>query len=81
MLYEFVRTFICSNSLIRLWYPHENGYKMICNSNGDSVCMEHEFLKGESWQWHFKDFDVIGIKDIVVDDDYREAINIIIDVK
>ncbi|MDU2112608.1 MAG: hypothetical protein E7E92_08835, partial [Clostridiales bacterium] len=74
-LKEFVDTFVCRNTLIRLWKPAKGGYKMIYNGD-KSVCMEWELLRDEVWQSKYNDYKVIGIKDIVVDDFYREAVNI-----
>ena len=77
VLKDFVDTFICSNTLIRLWEPIKGGHKMIHNGE-DSVCMEWELVRGEVWQSKYNHCEVIGVKDIVVDDFYREAVNIII---
>lgn len=78
-LKDFVSTFVCHNSLIRLWVPIKGGHKML-HKNDDSVCMEWQLLKNETWQSLYNDCEVIGVKDIVVDDFYREAINIVIKV-
>lgn len=79
-LKDFVDTFICRNTLIRLWTVNENhaGYKMIYRED-DSVCMEWELLKDKVWQSEYNNCIVIGVKDIVVDDLYREAVNIVIE--
>lgn len=45
----------------------------------DSVCMEWELLKNKVWQSEYNNCIVIGVKDIVVDDLYREAVNIVIE--
>ena len=79
-LKHFVDTFICKNTLIRLWTPIKGGHKMIHNGD-DSVCMEWELSVGETWQSKYNDCEVIGVTDIVVDDLYREAVNIVIDDK
>lgn len=76
-LKDFVATFVRPNSLIRLWVPIKGGHKMIHKCD-DSVCMEWQLLKNETWQSLYNDHEVIGVKDIVVDDFYREAINIVI---
>lgn len=79
-LEEFIKTYVCNNSLIRLWTIIEGGHKMLHNKECDnSVCMEWEILKGSVWQSLFRTHKVIGVKDIVVDDFYREAINIVIE--
>lgn len=79
-LKDFVDTFICRNTLIRLWTVGENhkGYKMIYRED-NAVCMEWELLEDKVWQSKYNNCIVIGIKDIVVDDLYREAVNIIIE--
>lgn len=79
-LKDFVDTFICRNTLIRLWTVEENhkGYKMIYKED-DSVCMEWELLEDKVWQSEYNNCMVIGVKDIVVDDLYREAVNIVIE--
>lgn len=87
-LKEFVEKFICKNSLIRLWIPIKGGHQLIYKNIIDldfkkvdekSVCMEHQLIKNKVWQSKYNNCKVIGIKDIVVDDFYREAINIVID--
>ena len=77
-LFNFVREYICPNSLIRVWFIGSDGYEMI-QGNGESVCMEHKFLDCKTWQSRYGNYKVIGIKDIYVNDFYREAINIVID--
>ena len=44
------------------------------------VSMEWEVLRNESWMNKYSNCNVIGVKDIYVDDFYREAINIVIDI-
>lgn len=79
-LNEFIEKYVCKNSLIRLWTPIKGGHKMIYNKECDnSVCMEWEILKGSVWQSVFRTHKVIGVKDIYVDDFYREAINVVIE--
>jgi hypothetical protein len=46
--------------------------------NDKSVCMEWELLQGKSWQSEYLDREVVGVTDIVVDDFYKEAVNIVI---
>lgn len=79
-LEAFVRNFVGKNSLIRLWYknPKEYGHIMLIEDN-KSVCMEHELLKQKVWQSKYLYNRVEYVKDIYVDDFYREAINIIIE--
>lgn len=76
-LYNFISKFVCSNSLVRLWTEIPGGHKMI-HRGDSSVCMEHEILRGKTWQARYSSCQVIGVTDIVVDDFYREAINIVI---
>ena len=76
-LFNFVKEYICPNSLIRLWFEGSDGYEMI-QGNGESVCMEHKLLDCKTWQSRYGNYKVVGIKDIYVDDFYREAINITI---
>lgn len=86
-LREFVSKFVCRNSLIRLWKQNEDGsyeflYKEDERKHGMvAICMEWQLLDNKVWQSYFNDCEVIGVKDIVVDDFYREAINIVVDVR
>ena len=85
-LKTFVRKYICSNTLIRLWVPtSDEGYRMLCRFNEkkpgniDDVCMEHELLSSKSWQSQYSLCEVIGVTDIVVRNSfYPEAVNIVI---
>ena len=84
---EFIENFVGRNTLIRLWRKIKGGHQMIYLKNKDkpsgidAVCMEWEILNGSTWQTMFKDNKVLYVKDIVVDDSYREAVNIVIDDK
>ena len=51
------------------------------SDNIDDVCMEWQLLTDKVWQSEYKEYRVIGVKDICVDGFYREAINIVIEVK
>ena len=85
-LNEFVRKYVCPNTLIRLWVPHYGGgYRMLWRhdekkpGNVDEVCMEHELLYSISWLSRYSLCEVIGVTDIVVTDTaYPEAVNIVI---
>ena len=85
-LKTFVRKYICSNTLIRLWVPtSDGGHRMLCRFNEkkpgniDDVCMEHELLSSKSWQSQYSLCEVIGVTDIVVINSfYPEAVNIVI---
>lgn len=85
-LREFVEKFICRNSIIRLWKPVKGGHEMIYREdnrkigNISSVCMEWELIQGKCWQAAYNEAKVIGVTDILTDDFYREAINIVIEV-
>lgn len=78
-LIEFIEKNICKNSLIRLWKPIECGHEMITEDDR-KVSMEWEVLRNESWMNKYSNCNVIGVKDIYVDDFYRETINIVIDI-
>ena len=85
-LNTFVRKYICSNTLIRLWVPSSGGgHRMLCKydekkpGNLDDVCMEHELLSTKSWQSKYSLCEVVGVTDIVVSNSpYPEAVNIVI---
>ena len=79
-LKEFIEKFICRNSLVRLWKKTKDGYEMISEDDDKFVCMEHEILNDKCWQSKYKDYKVLGIKDIVVNDFYMESINIVLDI-
>ena len=76
-LKEFVEKFVCKNSLIRLWTPVEDGYEMIYEDD-ESVCMEWQLISDLAWQSRYNDCEVIGVKDILLDNSYIEAVNIVI---
>lgn len=90
ILKEFVESFVCRNSLIRLWYPvlgvslitipkkPDGGHRMVAKGDGRSVCMEWELIKGEGLYKLYVDHEVIGVTDILCDDS-PEAINIVIE--
>ena len=80
-LKEFVEKFVCKNSLIRLWTPAKDGYNIIHrdeDDDDDCVCMEWQLISDIVWQSRYNDCEVIGVKDILLDDSYIEAINIVI---
>lgn len=79
-LKEFIENFVCHNSLIKLWKPIKGGHELLVE-NEETVCMEWQIIKGSDiWQNKYADVTVIGVTDILCDDHYREAINIVIDV-
>ena len=85
-LKTFVKKYICSNTLIRLWVPTSGGgHRMLCRYNDkkpwniDDVCTEHELLSSKSWQSEYSLCEVVGVTDIVVINSlYPEAVNIVI---
>ena len=85
-LNTFVKKYICSNTLIRLWVPASVwGYRMLYRydenkpGNIDDVCMEHELLSSKSWQSQYSLCEVVGVTDIAVRNSfYPEAVNIVI---
>lgn len=85
-LIDFIKNFVRPNTLIRLWKPINGGHQMLyvenekCPGNIDAVCMEWELEKGRTWQSKYKDNKVLGVTDILVEDFYREAVNIVIEV-
>jgi len=76
-LKEFIAKFVCRNTLIRLWTPVKGGHKMLSEEE-NSVCMEWELLQDKVWQSKYNNFIVVGVKDIIVNDFYKEAVNIVI---
>lgn len=78
ILEDFVKQFICKNTIIRLWYPCHRGHEMICEDLEDEICMEWQLLGGFCWQSKYLDCRVIGVTDIVVEDSYPEAVNIVL---
>ena len=80
-LKEFIENFIESNSLVRLWYPIKGGHEMVTKDYND-VSMEWEILKGKGIYRDYSDYVVKGVTDIsILQGNYKEAINIVIDKK
>lgn len=80
-LRDFVKQFVRPNTLIRLWVVSvvDTGYQMLYEETPEkSVCMEWQLLQGKCWHSRYLNCTVLGVKDIVVDDFYREAVNIVI---
>lgn len=77
-LEDFVKEFVCKNSLIRLWFKCDGGYRVVEDSLENSTCMEWQFLNNSSPLSKYKNYEVIGVKDIATDDWNRESVNIII---
>lgn len=74
---NFIEQFICHNSIIRLWKPHDGGCVLIWDGEHET-CMEWEVLQNKVYQSQFRDCLVIGVNDIC-NDTYKESINIVID--
>lgn len=81
-LAEFIKTYVCHNTLIRLWIEDIvtddglKGHRML-HSGDKEVCMEWEILGGSCWAATYVDWLVIGVTDILCDT-YKEAVNIVI---
>lgn len=80
----FIEKFVCKNTLIRLWFKHENGHIMVTDEPDkdklhSGVCMEWEILSGVAWQSKYANCKVVGVTDILVDSFYKEAVNIVIE--
>jgi hypothetical protein len=78
-LKEFIETFICRNSIIRLWYPTNGVHEMVVPDDKKSASMEWETIKGEGVYKKYLTHKVIGITDICTYGSYPEAINIVIE--
>lgn len=79
-LKEFIESFVCKNTLIRLWYEQKesSGYIMV----GNELAMEHELLKEKGRLSNFSENKIVGVKDILMTDGrYVEAVNIVIERK
>ena len=75
-LAEFIKQFVCPNTMIRLWVEAVGGHRLL--TDGDSeINMEWEILNDSDWGSAFKDWFVIGVTDILCDS-YKEAVNIVI---
>jgi len=71
-LKEFIETFVCPNTLIRLHYKTKSGHEEVGDFN---LTMEWELKDGE-----YKDSVVIGVTDILYPgNNYPEAVNIVIE--
>jgi hypothetical protein len=69
ILKDFIYNFVTHNTLIRLWYPSDNNYTLI-----GKMDMEHSLVK----DINYSELEVIGVTDILVDDNYPEAVNIVV---
>lgn len=87
-LKDFVKEFVCPNTIIRLWKPTKRGHEMLYHKSmdkehrDDCVCMEWQLFPNHTgelaWQSKFNDCKVIGVTDIVIDTT-SEAVNIVIE--
>lgn len=78
-LKEFIENCICKNSIIKLWKPIPGGHELL-SEDDDYVCMEWQVARNDVWQSKYASTRVIGVTDILCDDPYREAINIVLDI-
>ncbi len=83
-LENFVKSYICKNTLLRLWIPYPGGHQLIYREDPskpndiDDVCMEWALLDRKHWLSEYLDREVIGVADIFVQGPYVEAVNIVI---
>lgn len=79
-LKEFIKQFVCSNTLIRLWYNLEDssGHELVDNE----LAMEHQILGGTRKLSAYSEHEVVGVTDILVSNGrHVEAVNIVIERK
>ena len=71
ILRDFILNFVRPNTLIRLWYPnpYDSGHTM-----AGKMDIEHQVIK----DLNYSELEVIGVTDILVDDNYPEAVNIVV---
>ena len=79
ILEDFVKQFICKNTIIRLWYPCHRGHEMICEDE-DEICMEWQLLGGLFRTYEdkkeYKNYNIRGyvnVYKLVLD--YRKMVN------
>lgn len=87
-LQDFVKQFVCPNTIIRLWKPINRGHQMLYHESmdreyrNDCVCMEWQLFPNHTnklaWQSKFNRCKVIGVISIVTDTN-MDAVNIVID--
>lgn len=75
-LAEFIKTYVCENTLVRLWTETPDGHWMIFRDDSE-VNMEWAILDGSGWGAEYRDWTVIGVTDILCAS-YPEAVNIVI---
>lgn len=77
-LKDFIKEFVCKNTLIRLWEPFNGGHKMLTDGETE-VGMEWEIVDGKGWQAKYADREIVGVTDILCET-CREAVNIVLKV-
>lgn len=75
---KFIKKFVDRNTLIRLYYDNEYGKRVVLLKNMSGVCMDWEITNDDGKYRHYYDMKVIFLKDIMVLDNYPEAVNIVI---
>lgn len=79
ILKEFVENYICKNSIIRLWYENDGGYKLVIPNDKESAIMEWEIKQDSPKYGKYFNHKVIGVTDICTNGSSPEAINIVIE--
>jgi hypothetical protein len=64
---DFIKDFVCCNTIVRLWKPTKEGHEMV-----QDTCMEWELIKSD-----YSNCTVVGVTDILCEQ-YPEAVNIVI---
>ena len=77
-LKDFIKEFVCKNTLIRLWEPFNGGHKMLTDGEAE-VGMEWGIVDDKGWQAKYADREIVGVTDIFCET-YREAVNIVLKV-
>ena len=76
-LVTFITTFVRPNTIIRLWIEAVEGHRLLVDHSGKETGMEWEIIDGSGWQAVFRNWEVIGVTDILCES-YPEAVNIVI---
>ena len=71
ILKTFILNFVTPNTLIRLWYPSTNGNYIPVNKLEMSWMLMKDI--------NYSELEVIGVTDILVNDGYSEAVNIVVE--
>lgn len=75
-LVDFIEKFILPNTIVRVWMPDSQGYKLIFGP-----ITEWEILKSGCFERDDSIFEVVGVTDIMCCDEYQEAVNVVVKVK